>query len=62
MYLFIVKRERLRGMVSGNYNIEFVGKVWREEREPFGVLIDDFVGKFIKLVVWEHHLSLSLLS
>lgn len=42
MYLFIIKRERLREMVSGNY-IEFVSKVWREEREPFGVLTDDLL-------------------
>lgn len=32
--------------------IEFISNVWREQREPVGILTDDFVGKISKFGVW----------
>lgn len=32
---------------------EFIKTVWSEERELFGVLSDDFIGKFSRYADWE---------
>lgn len=33
-------------------DIEFIKSIWHKEREPLGVLIDDFVARFSKFANW----------
>lgn len=34
-------------------DMEFIDRVWREERVPVGVLTDYFIGKFFKFSNWK---------
>lgn len=49
-YMYFLNNKVRERYMARDKDIELVSKVWREEREPFGNLTDDFDEKFSKFV------------